>query len=173
MPVEYTEGSTCAPEVTGWEQWQRNGRRIQKLLFSRYTTSFPEQDANHASLNRRYQSLTALPVYAESSRQKLAVVGFARVSVHILIEFQRRNFGFHKNRDIVWRVSDYPVPPTAFLHTIIRILTTILCIHKSCRRLLHEITGLHTSTRFFRQSISISKIGLNTKWPKTNPRAPA
>ena len=150
MSVEYTEGSTCTPEVKGREQWQRNGRRLQRLLLRCYTTWFPEQDAKHTSLNRRYQSFTVLPVYGESSRQKLALVGFSRFSVHIPIGSQRRTFGFHKNRDIIWRVSDYRVPPRAFLHTIIRILTTIFCIHKSCRWLLHEITGLHTSPRFFR-----------------------
>jgi len=149
MPAEYTEGSTCAVEVTGREQWQRDGRRLQWLLLTCYTTWFPEQDAKHASLKRRYQSFTVVPVYGESSQQKLAVVGFARFSVHVLIGSQRRTFGIHKNRDIIWRVTDEPVPPTAFLHTIIRILTAIFCIHKSCRGLLHEITGLHTSTRFF------------------------
>jgi len=170
MRAEYTEGSTCAVEVTGREQWQGNGRRLQWLLLRCYTTWFLEQDANHASLNRRYQIFTVVPVYGESSRQKVAVVAFARFSVHVLIGFQRRTFGIHKNRDIIWRVTDYPVPPAAFLHTIIRILTAIFCIHKRCRRLLHEITGLHTSTWFFRSSISISKTGLNTKWPKTNLR---
>jgi len=123
---------------------------LQWLLLRRYTTWFPEQETNHASLNRRYRNFTVLPVYGESSRQKLAVVVFAHFSVHILLGSQRRNCGFHKNRDIIRRVSDHPVPPTAFLHTIIRILTAIFCIHESCRRLLHETTGLHTSTRFFR-----------------------
>jgi len=133
----------------------------QPRFLNKMRTTHPSTEGTRASL---------LCQSTRTSRQKLAVFGFARFSVHILIEFQRRTFGFHKNRYIIWRVSDYPVPPTAFLHTIIRILTTILCIHKSCRRLLYEITGLHTSTRFFRQSISISKTGLNTKWPKTNLR---
>jgi len=85
----------------------------------------------HGHINVKYQSFNVLPFYGESSRQKLAVVGFSRFSIHILIRSQRRTFGFHKNLDIIWRVSDYTVPPTAFLHTIIRILT-IFCIHMRC-----------------------------------------
>jgi hypothetical protein len=170
MSVENTEGSTCAPEVTDGskDKEMEEGFKgscldsTQPGFLNKMRTTYPSTEGTRVSL------------FCQSTKDRVGrteqVVGLARFSVHILMGSQRRTYGLHKNRDIIWRVSDYPVPPTAFLHTIIRIPTTIFCIHKSCRRLLQEITGLHTSARCFRSSIWISKTGLNTKWPKTNLR---